>query len=112
MEDFIYARQSVDKEDSISIESQIELCLREVGNNPHRVFRDKGYSGKNTERPDFQDMMAAVRAGDELLCTALTESAVQFLTLQMLSVSCRSTALSSCLLQNDLTPQHLLAKQC
>ena len=42
MEDFIYARQSVDKEDSISIESQIELCLREVGNNPHRVFRDKG----------------------------------------------------------------------
>ena len=100
MEDFIYARQSVDKEDSISIESQIELCLREVGNNPHRVFRDKGYSGKNTERQD------------ELLCTALTESAVQFLTLQMLSVSCRSTALSSCLLQNDLTPQHLLAKQC
>lgn len=63
MEDFIYARQSVDKEDSISIESQIELCLREVGNNPYRVFRDKGYSGKNTERPDFQDMMAAVRAG-------------------------------------------------
>ena len=30
MEDLIYARQSVDKEDSISIESQIELCLREV----------------------------------------------------------------------------------
>lgn len=35
MVDFIYARQSVDKEDSISIESQIELCLREVGNNQH-----------------------------------------------------------------------------
>jgi len=63
MEDLIYARQSVDKEDSISIESQIELCLREVGNYPHRVFRDKGYSGKNTERPDFQEMMAAVRSG-------------------------------------------------
>ena len=51
MEDFIYARQSVDKEDSISIESQIELCLREVGNNPHRVFRDKGYSGKKYRAP-------------------------------------------------------------
>ena len=63
MVDFIYARQSVDKEDSISIESQIELCLREVGNNQHKVFRDKGYSGKNTERPDFQEMMAEVRAG-------------------------------------------------
>ena len=63
MVDFIYARQSVDKEDSISIESQIELCLRELGNNQHKVFRDKGYSGKNTERPDFQEMMAEVRAG-------------------------------------------------
>lgn len=63
MEDLIYARQSVDREDSISIESQIELCLREVGNNAHRVFRDKGYSGKNTERPDFQEMMATVRNG-------------------------------------------------
>lgn len=63
MEDLIYARQSVDKEDSISIESQIELCLREVGNYPHRVFRDKGYSGKNTERPDFQEMMATIRQG-------------------------------------------------
>lgn len=63
MEDLIYARQSVDREDSISIESQIDLCLREVGKAPHRVFRDKGYSGKNTERPDFQEMMAAVRNG-------------------------------------------------
>lgn len=63
MEDLIYARQSVDKEDSISIESQIELCLREVGGYPHKVFRDKGYSGKNTERPDFQEMMATVRSG-------------------------------------------------
>lgn len=63
MEDLIYARQSVDKEDSISIESQIELCLREVGSYPHRVFRDKGYSGKNTERPDFQEMMATIRNG-------------------------------------------------
>lgn len=63
MEDLIYARQSVDKEDSISIESQIELCMREVGKNPHRVFRDKGYSGKNIERPDFQEMMAEIRSG-------------------------------------------------
>lgn len=63
MEDLIYARQSVDKEDSISIESQIELCMREVGNYPHKVFRDKGYSGKNTERPDFQEMMTTIRNG-------------------------------------------------
>ncbi len=29
----------------------------------HKVFRDKGYSGKNTERPDVQEMIAEVRAG-------------------------------------------------
>lgn len=60
--DFIYARQSVEREDSISIESQIELCMREVLGE-HKVFRDKGYSGKNTERPDFQEMMAQIREG-------------------------------------------------
>ena len=53
----------MDKEDSISIESQIEFCMREVGTNQHKVFRDKGYSGKNIERPDFQEMMSAVRNG-------------------------------------------------
>jgi len=61
--DFIYARQSVDREDSISIESQIELCMKEVVSDEHKVFRDKGYSGKNTERPDFQDMMSQIRDG-------------------------------------------------
>lgn len=61
--DFIYARQSVDKVDSISIESQIELCLRESTASEHKVFKDKGYSGKNTERPDFQEMMLQIRRG-------------------------------------------------
>lgn len=61
--DFIYARQSVDKVDSISIESQIELCLRESTGSEHKVFKDKGYSGKNTERPDFQEMMTQIRRG-------------------------------------------------
>lgn len=61
--DFIYARQSIDKEDSISIESQIELCLRESTSPEHKIFKDKGYSGKNTERPDFQEMMACIRRG-------------------------------------------------
>lgn len=46
MEDFIYARQSVDKEDSISIESQIELCLREVGIIRTEYFEIKGTAVK------------------------------------------------------------------
>lgn len=61
--DFIYARQSVDKEDSISIESQIELCKKELTTKEYKVFKDKGYSGKNTDRPDFQEMMAQLRRG-------------------------------------------------
>lgn len=61
--DFIYTRQSVDKEDSISIESQIEFCKREITTQDYKIFRDKGYSGKNTERPDFQEMMSLIRKG-------------------------------------------------
>lgn len=59
----IYTRQSVDRADSISIESQVEFCQREVGSGPYRVYRDKGYSGKNTDRPAFQEMMGEIRAG-------------------------------------------------
>lgn len=59
----IYARQSVDKKDSVSIEGQIELCKRECDGEYH-VFQDKGYSGKNTDRPAFQEMMKAVVRGE------------------------------------------------
>ena len=61
--DLIYARQSVDKEDGISIENQIELCLRENASGEHKIFKDKGYSGKSTERPAFQEMMSWIRRG-------------------------------------------------
>ncbi len=53
-EDVIYARQSVDRKDSISIESQIDFCKYELKGGSCRVFKDKGYSGKNTDRPEFQ----------------------------------------------------------
>ena len=61
--DAIYARQSVDKKDSLSIESQIELCRRFTGLEAV-VFQDKGFSGKNTKRPAFTELMRAVEAGD------------------------------------------------
>ena len=63
-EDAIYARQSVDRIDSISIESQIEYCKYETRGEPFRVYKDKGYSGKNTDRPEFQEMLAAIRRGE------------------------------------------------
>lgn len=59
----IYARQSVDKKDSISIESQIEFCLYEVRGDAYQIYEDKGYSGKNTDRPKFQEMLSDIRKG-------------------------------------------------
>lgn len=62
--DAIYGRQSVDRVDSISIESQIEYCQYEIRGGAYKVFQDKGYSGKNTDRPQFQAMMEAIRRGE------------------------------------------------
>ncbi len=61
----IYARQSINKKDSISIETQIELCKKEVRENSEiKIYQDKGFSGKNTSRPDFQRMIEDVKKGE------------------------------------------------
>lgn len=61
----IYVRQSVDKKDSISIESQIEFCKREFSkeDEEYKVYSDKGYSGKNTNRPAFEEMINDIQNG-------------------------------------------------
>ncbi len=59
----IYARQSIDKKDSLSIEAQIEQCKKFAGENV-RVFKDKGYSGKNINRPDFTKLISEVESGN------------------------------------------------
>ena len=53
----------MDRVDSISVESQVEFCRREVIGEDIKVYTDKGYSGKNTDRPAFQEMMADITAG-------------------------------------------------
>jgi DNA invertase Pin-like site-specific DNA recombinase len=59
----VYARQSIDKADSISIESQIEFCKYELKGGESREYQDKGYSGKNTDRPQFQQLVKDIEAG-------------------------------------------------
>jgi len=60
----IYARQSVDKKDSISIESQIEFCKKELDKSEeYKVYEDRGFSGKDTNRPAFESMMRDIKAG-------------------------------------------------
>ncbi|MDR1299580.1 MAG: recombinase family protein, partial [Oscillospiraceae bacterium] len=57
-------RQSVEKKDSISIETQIDFCRRELlGARDVVIYSDKGYSGSNIQRPDFQRLLDEVKCG-------------------------------------------------
>ena len=58
----IYARQSLDKKDSLSISSQIEFCKREIKDGEeYKVYTDKGYSGSNINRPAFEKLLEDVQ---------------------------------------------------
>jgi len=59
----VYARQSVDRADSISIESQMEFCNYETRGEAFQPYIDRGYSGKNMERPAFKKMMMDMENG-------------------------------------------------
>lgn len=63
MYDALYARQSIEKTDSISVESQLEYCKYETHGNPCIEYTDKGFSGKDTNRPGFENMINDIRAG-------------------------------------------------
>lgn len=59
----IYARQSIDKKDSISIETQIDACKR-CADGEYKVYFDKGWSGKNLDRPQFKQLLKDIRTGE------------------------------------------------
>ena len=61
-EDVAYARQSVEKKDSLSLSGQIDLCCRTAGVERLKVYQDSGYSGKNTDRPAFQQLLRDIKA--------------------------------------------------
>lgn len=61
--DALYGRQSVENKDSISIESQLEYCRYETHGNPYIEYIDKGFSGKDTNRPGFEKMMEDIKLG-------------------------------------------------
>lgn len=62
--DAIYARQSVDKKDSVSIEAQIDDCKKVCSNKALvKIYQDKGFSGKNTERPELQKLINDIKQG-------------------------------------------------
>ncbi|MCM1039811.1 MAG: recombinase family protein [Ruminococcus sp.] len=66
----IYPRKSVYRDNSDSVNVQVQMCKDYAG----IIFKDKdidfkiydkdeGFSGKNTNRPSFQELMSDVRAG-------------------------------------------------
>ena len=60
----IYARQSIDKGDlSYSIEQQIEECKRRARSDDCIEYADKGFSGKNTKRPDLERLIEDIKDG-------------------------------------------------
>lgn len=59
----VYARQSVDKKDSISIETQIQFCKYECRGELFKTYVDKGFSGKNVKRPAFSQMIQEIQSG-------------------------------------------------
>ena len=63
----IYTRQSVDKDNSISIETQADYCKSAIRPDerklPVRVYEDRGWSGGDTNRPQFQKMMKEIEKG-------------------------------------------------
>ena len=56
-----YARQSMEKRGSLSISGQLELCRKAAGGELV-TYADRGYSGKNTVRPDFQKLIRDIKA--------------------------------------------------
>ena len=60
----IYARQSLEKKDSISLESQANFCLNLINDGEeYKVYTDSGYSGKNTDRPALQELLKDIKSG-------------------------------------------------
>ena len=65
----IYTRVSthhqIDK-DSLPLQRQdlVNYCKFILGINNYEVFEDAGFSGKNTDRPAFQDMMSKIRKNE------------------------------------------------
>ena len=61
----IYSRKSKFKEEGESIENQINMCINyakvNLGIDEFDVFEDEGFSGKNTERPQFIKMIKNIK---------------------------------------------------
>jgi site-specific DNA recombinase len=89
----IYSRKSVYTKEGESIQSQIEICKNYIlshikcsSKEDIVVYKDEGFSGKNTNRPQFQQMMNDIKKKkpDYVVCYKLdriSRSVVDFANL-------------------------------
>ena len=80
MQFFIYSRKSVYTGKGESIENQIEMCRQyihakfsEACDSDIVVYEDEGFSAKNTDRPQFQQMLRDIprKKPDFVVCYRL-----------------------------------------
>jgi site-specific DNA recombinase len=72
----IYSRKSIFTGKGESIENQIQLCIdygNRLGVTEYFIYEDEGYSGGNTNRPKFQQLLKdlKIKAIDVLICYRL-----------------------------------------
>lgn len=58
----IYTRQSIERPDSVSIDAQMDQC-RKFSGTDYKEYSDVGYSGKNTNRPQYEQMIQDIKSG-------------------------------------------------
>ena len=85
----IYSRKSKFTGIGDSIENQVQMCKNFIEskfkneNIEYYVFEDEGFTGSNTNRPEFNKMMDYVREGDIVYVTEwsrLSRSTMDLLT--------------------------------
>lgn len=59
----IYARQSIDKKDSVSIEAQVDFCKKYLISSNYKVYYDKGFSAKTIDRPQMNALNRDIESG-------------------------------------------------
>ena len=57
-----YARQSVEKKGGLFIKGQLDLCRKAADSEILAAYRDRGFSGKNTDSPNFQRLLRDIKA--------------------------------------------------
>lgn len=78
------------------------------------IFEDAGYSGKNMDRPKFQDMMSQIRAGkfSHLLVWKIDRISRNLLDFSMMYKELKELGVTFVSKTNSLTPAQLWVKPC